>query len=182
MLRLVEGIELKLLAARFANLPLYKRRNNIPRKLHCPHSVQTATKCSDSCKKVDQQDQLRNPSKLLSSTIRCFDHTRNKDLDLYPSLCDFLSPPGHICICLNSLDVDKGLCFAYVVQIDKRWISLFKHEKFEVPPNISICTSLNQKTSTALLLVMTCTVPSIACYSTHAHTDLLLLVLNLWTE
>lgn len=122
------------LAARFANLALYKRRNCIPRKLHCPCSVQTTTECSDSCKKVDQQDQLRNARKLLSPTIRCFYHTRNKDLHLYLSLCDFLRPPGHVCICPNSLEVGKGLCFAYAVKIHKRWISLFKHEKFEVTP------------------------------------------------
>lgn len=121
-------------AARFANLALYKRRNYIPRKLHCPHSVQTTTKCSDSCRKADQQDQLRNASKLLSPTIRCFYHTRNKGLDLYPGLCDFLSPPEHVCICVNSLEADKGICFEYMVKIDKRLISLFKHENFEVTP------------------------------------------------
>lgn len=60
--------------------------------------------------------------------------TPETDLDLYASLCDFLSPPGYVFIYLNSLEVDKGLCFAYVVKIDKRLISLFKHEKFEVTP------------------------------------------------
>lgn len=123
------------LAARFANLAPYKRKNYIPRKSHCPHSVQTTTKCSDSCKKVDQEDKPRNEGKLLSPIVRCFCDSRNKDLDLYVSLCDFLSPLGCVCIYLNSLEVDKGIYFAYVVKIDKRWISLFKHEKFEVTPN-----------------------------------------------
>lgn len=172
-----------MLAARFANLALYKRRNYIPRKLHCPHSVQTTTKCLDSCRKVDQQDQLRNASKFLSPTIRCSYHTRSKSLDFYPSLCDFFSPSEHVYIYLNTLEVDKGLGFVYMVKIDKRLISLFTHEKFEVTPKYLYMHYPEPEDQHCLvLLVMTCTISRIGCYSTYTLIALFLLALNLWTE
>lgn len=135
------------LAARFANLAPYKRRNYIPRKLHCPHSVQTTTKCW--CKKLVNSWSLRNMGILLSP-VRCFCDIK-KGLSLYLSVvtslveqgtCLHLSQPAWVrkkyflFICSESTLRDELVC-----RNVKNW---------GWNPDISTFTFLKQKTNLTL--------------------------------